>query len=426
MGDPSTSFLEALPDALVFHILSFIHNARDVAVCSCVSRKWKETMSQAHKLYFPRNVGSDKGYMDADLIVTMMVLRTTALRELVVYSPFSTSSLLAWLTHTKSSLQSLELRLDELGDKRPANGNMSKLDCISYSQHLRTLRLWGVLFTKPLLDWQAFKRLRTLEIVGARFEDDVIHSVLLACPLLTHLTLLGCEGLRILAVDLEYLVECRLDLCGAGDAAVTLNCPSLSLLEVQGAAWVRLTNSHSLQHLAVANTCGKVYKLQVGRLPTLKSLSLRGVQWSWDSIDAVLQAAVEIRELRMRVEFCGDGDKMEAFPEVDLVDFFASHPHLRLLEAQGAMFAALAQKSSLKKVTPVTFFPCLEEAWVTIRSPLNGDLKMATLESFIRCCPNLRRFAVKVTQMKAWDETADDFFCKVVGLQLRHRCVTIE
>lgn len=63
-------------------------------------------------------------------------------------------------------------------------------------------------------------------------------------------------------------------------------------------------------------------KLDVGRLPELQSLSLRGVHWHWEAIHTVLQSATELRELSMRVEFCGDADKLEPFPEIDFVDFF--------------------------------------------------------------------------------------------------------
>jgi hypothetical protein len=54
----------------------------------------------------------------------------------------------------------------------------------------------------------------------------------------------------------------------------------------------------------------------------------------------------------MKVEFCGDFDTLQPFPEVDLVEFFNTHPKLRRFEIHGAMFAALCQKNSLKNVKP--------------------------------------------------------------------------
>jgi hypothetical protein len=64
----------------------------------------------------------------------------------------------------------------------------------------------------------------------------------------------------------------------------------------------------------------------------------------------VLQCASEVKELVMKVEFCGDYDTLQPFPEVDLVEFFNSHLKLRKFEIHGAMFAALCQKNSLKNV----------------------------------------------------------------------------
>jgi hypothetical protein len=55
----------------------------------------------------------------------------------------------------------------------------------------------------------------------------------------------------------------------------------------------------------------------------------------------------------MKVEFCGDFDALQPFPEIDLVEFFNSHPKLCKFEIHGAMFAALCQKNSLKNVSTV-------------------------------------------------------------------------
>lgn len=70
----------------------------------------------------------------------------------------------------------------------------------------------------------------------------------------------------------------------------------------------------------------------------------------------MLQSATDLRELSMRVEFCGDAEKLEPFPEIDFVDFFSSHPRLRSFEAQGAMFAAVANRKSLKQVITFCFY----------------------------------------------------------------------
>jgi hypothetical protein len=88
----------------------------------------------------------------------------------------------------------------------------------------------------------------------------------------------------------------------------------------------------------------------IERLPVLEHLSLRGVQWTWGAVSHLLQCATEVKHLVMKVEFCGDFETLQPFPEVDFVQFFNSHPKLRKFEIHGAMFAALCQKNSLKNV----------------------------------------------------------------------------
>jgi hypothetical protein len=98
-----------------------------------------------------------------------------------------------------------------------------------------------------------------------------------------------------------------------------------------------------------------VHKVDTGKLPDLEYLSLRGVQWNWAAVSSVLQCASEVRHLMMKIEFCGDLDALQPFPEVDLVDFFNSHPKLRKFEIHGAMFAAMCQKNSLKNVSALSW-----------------------------------------------------------------------
>lgn len=102
--------------------------------------------------------------------------------------------------------------------------------------------------------------------------------------------------------------------------------------------------------LLLNDFAARVYKVEMGRLADLEYLSLRGVQWSWSAVASVLQCATEVKHLVMKIEFCGDFDTLQPFPEVDLVEFFNSHQKLRKFEIHGAMFAALCQKNSLKKV----------------------------------------------------------------------------
>ncbi|KAJ7519493.1 hypothetical protein O6H91_20G064500 [Diphasiastrum complanatum] len=420
-----SSFLEALPEAIVQHILSSVSNARDVSVCSSVCKKWKYSMCHVRRLYFARNVG-DERERQSDHIVTRMVLSMTALEELVVYCPFFTGSLLAWLLHSKHSLKVLELRVDDTGEKRTANSSMCKLDCISSSLQLQILRLWGVSLSQPPSGWRCFKNLHTLEIVGARIRDTALSGILLACRFLKELTLLGCDGVDSFCFDLQYLEKCRLDFSGLGDSSIFFVAPMLGFLEIQGAASLLIKGKHSLRHLTIGNISGKVNKVDVGKLPDLESLSVRGVHWRWDAIQNLLECATEVKEIVMKVEFCGDREKLEPFPEIDFVKFFSAHQKLQRFDSQGAMFAALSQRNSLKMLSSTFEIPCLREAHITVRSPFNADQKLLVLESLIRCSPLLCKLAIRISQMKNCEAAADDFFRKMNVLKCTYDVIDVE
>lgn len=91
------------------------------------------------------------------------------------------------------------------------------------------------------------------------------------------------------------------------------------------------------------------------KLVALESLSIRGVQWCWGAISSMLQWASEVKHLYMKVEFTGDFETLQPFPEVDFVEFFNNHPKLQKFDIHGAMFAALCQKNSLKNVSRYYF-----------------------------------------------------------------------
>ncbi|GLJ46741.1 hypothetical protein SUGI_0985600 [Cryptomeria japonica] len=416
--------MEVLPDAVVQYMLSSIRNARDVAICACVCQRWREAMVHVRSLYFPRTVCDEK-INQSDAVVNRMVLSTSSLEELIVYCPFSGKSLLAWLSHTSKTLKHLELRMDNLGEKNPGPNCPSTLDYIASSPHLESLKLWGVSL-KQLPAWNPFIKLHTLEVVGVRAQDTALYNMLLACPMLKNLALLGCDGAKVVDIELKHLEQCRLDFYGIGDCFLNITAPKLQVFEIQGAAWIRLRGDHSLRQLSIANNAGKVSKVECGRLSDLESLSMRGVQWSWDAIDTVLQSATEVKNLVMKIEFSGDTDRLLPFPEINLVDFFTSHPRLTNFEVHGAMFAALSQKNSLLRLDDSFSMPCLEEISITVRSPLNADQKMTTLESLVKHGRQLRRLTVRVSQMKNCQETADKFFEKVLRFKQRSHIVIIE
>ena len=54
--------------------------------------------------------------------------------------------------------------------------------------------------------------------------------------------------------------------------------------------------------------------------------------------------------------------------------------------------------------------PCLEEVLITVRSPLNAELKLNTLESLVKYSPRMRRLVGRISQMKNCHGAADCFF----------------
>ncbi|KAK9110268.1 hypothetical protein Sjap_018328 [Stephania japonica] len=410
--------MESLPDAVLQYILSHLSNARDVASCNCVSHRFHRSTPFIHSLYFPRNAFDDTSPSNPSTpIILNMISSAARLDSLIVYSSFSAAALSSWLSlPSSSSLRRLELRMDSLLDKGnaqlAASEAMSKLQCIDCLKGLEELKLWGVLMTQ-FPNWTAFLGLRTLEIVGARFKDEALLEAIKACPNLRLLALLGCDGIRSLSIELLQLEQCRLDFYGQGNCFLSLNCPMLHLLEVQGCSWIQVNPNHRLTNLTIANNGGRVYKVDLGKLNGLEFLSIRGIQWCWDAISSILQSASEVKQLVMKIEFTGDFDVLQSFPQVDLVDFFNAHSKLERFEIHGAMFAALCQKNSLKRVDSRFTIPCLEEAVVTVRSPLNAEQKISTLESLLRYGKKLKRLSIKILQMKNSHSSTDEFFEEV-------------
>ncbi|KAL1557781.1 F-box protein-like isoform X2 [Salvia divinorum] len=419
--------MESLPDALVQSILSLISNSKDVASCNCVSKRWKDSMPYLRSLFFSRNIFDNLTNGDTpDDVVLRLVSSVVKLEELVVYCPFSGSGLASWLSMAGASLRSLELRLDNITEHDTYTEIPSKLDCISAAWNLESLKLWGVLMVYSP-KWDVFHRLKNLEIVGARLEEHALYDALRACPNLTHLLLLGCEGLRSVSIQNPYLEHCKLDFFGVGNCSLTVDSSKLQSLEVQGCSLIRVCETQCLKNLSISNNAGRVYMVDFGKLVALESLSIRGVQWCWDAISKLLQMASEVKHLYMKVEFTGDSDTLLPFPEIDFVDFFNSHPKLQTFDIHGAMFAAICQKNSLRNVDSRFQIPCLEKVVVTVRSPLNAEQKMSTLDSLIKYAKNLRKMTIKILQMKSSHSSADDFFEDICKFSYMNRkIVSIE
>ncbi|KAE8821572.1 F-box protein-like [Hordeum vulgare] len=418
--------MNAVPDGVVQHILSMLSNVRDVAACACVCRRWRDCVPYLPALFFPRNAfdAAAVGGGAADEAIGRMVAAVSRLRELVIYCPFSMARLPAWLAMRSVSLRVLELRMDAAADKDAAGGG--HLDCVALATGLEELRLWGVLMTSAPA-WGRLQHLRVLEIVGAPLRDTAITETIAACPNLTDLSLLGCDCSGDVSIQLSMLQRCRLDFLGGSNCSLSLSVPRLESLEAQGFTWISLRGGHNLRRLLIAKSTGRVYKVDTGKLPDLEYLSLRGVQWSWAAVCSVLQCASEVKHLVMKIEFCGDFEVLQPFPEIDLVDFFNGHPKLIKFEIHGAMFAALCQKNSLKNLDSRFCIPCLEELLITVRSPLNAEQKLCTLESLVKYSVKLQSMVIRISQMKNCHDAADDFFEEICKFKyINYRKVRIE
>lgn len=71
--------------------------------------------------------------------------------------------------------------------------------------------------------------------------------------------------------------------------------------------------------------------------------------------------------------------------------------------------------------------PCLEKVVVTVRSPLNAEQKMSTLDSLVKYANNLSKLSIKILQMKSSHSSADDFFEDICRFRYMNRkIVSIE
>ncbi|XP_057528608.1 F-box protein At1g10780 [Amaranthus tricolor] len=418
--------MEFLPDAVLEYILSYINNARDVASCISVSKRWQESIPYIKRLYFPRNIfdtslSRNSANVNPDETILRIVSMVEKLEELIVYCPFSSSGLTSWLSVASKSLKHLELRIDGLSEN-PAfpQDSTSKLDCLGAANNLESLTLWGVFMSQPPR-WEVFHNLRNLEIVGVRMEDHTLVDALKFCPNVNRLSLLGCEGVRSVSINLKDLEECRLDFYGIGNNSVFISCPKLTNLEIQGGSSIRVPETKRLRNMSISNSGGKVCLVDFGKLVALETLSMRGVQWRWDAISKMLELASEVKHLFMKVEFTGDFENLIAFPAIDFAEFFNAHPKLKKFDIHGAMFAALCSRDSLKNIDSNFTIPCLEEAVITIRSPLNAEQKISTLESIVKYAGNLKKLVLKILQMKSCHNGTDDFFEDVWKFTHIHR-----
>lgn len=59
----------------------------------------------------------------------------------------------------------------------------------------------------------------------------------------------------------------------------------------------------------------------------------------------MLRLSGEVKHLFMKVEFTGDSDSLQPFPEIDFVDFFNSHPKLIKFDLHGSVLLFLKENN---------------------------------------------------------------------------------
>ncbi|XP_042455448.1 F-box protein At1g10780-like isoform X2 [Zingiber officinale] len=277
--------MESLPDDMLRRILSRLCDARDVAACSPVSRRWREATAFIPSLHFLSNALQGGGTpADAD-ILRMVSAAASSLEDLVIHCPFSGRSLASCLALCGQSLRSLDLRVDLLD---------GGLDCVSLAKGLESLKLWHPsLISSPNWGLSAYGRLRRLEMVGGMVLSEHLADVMRACPHLTDLILIRCCSEGAISIELERLERCKLDLYLTVHCSLNLNSPRLQDLDIQGFFRIQVGHNHRLKRLSIANNEGNVTMVDVGKLPELEYLSIEGQHWYWSEIRTLLRNAIE-------------------------------------------------------------------------------------------------------------------------------------
>ncbi|XP_042459014.1 F-box protein At1g10780-like [Zingiber officinale] len=125
--------MESLPGDMLRRILSRLSDARDVAACSPVSRRWREATAFIPSIHFLSKALQGGGTpADAD-ILRMVSATASSLEDLSIHCPFSGRSLAPCLALCGRSLRSLDLRVDFFD---------GGLDCVNLYEGLESLKLW--------------------------------------------------------------------------------------------------------------------------------------------------------------------------------------------------------------------------------------------------------------------------------------------
>lgn len=71
--------------------------------------------------------------------------------------------------------------------------------------------------------------------------------------------------------------------------------------------------------------------------------------------------------------------------------------------------------------------PCLEEVLINVRSPMNAEQKVRTLQTIVKYSVKLQKMVIRVTGMKNYNSRFDAFFEKICKFKrMNHEIIRIE
>ncbi|KAL3620478.1 hypothetical protein CASFOL_035390 [Castilleja foliolosa] len=208
MKEMSIDRLSALPDGILLHILSFLEfdsnfDVKDAAVTSVLSKRWQFLWSELPKLNFrdsSRDVGKTRDFVS-------WVHRTIILRSGSYLKKFEVSFLYdecyaldvnVWIRFAvKNNVKELSLWL------RTGRYFYTLPQVLYSNSSLKCLCLKRCIVAPPLkIEWPCLTGLAIFEV---ELPEDVIHEILLGCPVLCTLTLNSCWGFKRLDLNLKTL-----------------------------------------------------------------------------------------------------------------------------------------------------------------------------------------------------------------------------
>ncbi|CAH9140338.1 unnamed protein product [Cuscuta epithymum] len=205
----SIDSLNALPDCLVIHILSFL-DLEEAAVTSVLGKRWRYLWAELPKLEFYFWGNSDEGTKKiSDFVArvhrTLATRKGKYLEKLTVRFPYRecfSSDVDNWVEFaSKNKVKEIYFNLSSTED-------LYTLCDMMYSYpSLTSLSLGGcILNPERKIEWQS---LTSLEISNVDLPQRVVEKVLSCCSVLNSLNLRACWGFTCLKINSPNLCKLR-------------------------------------------------------------------------------------------------------------------------------------------------------------------------------------------------------------------------